>query len=101
MSALDTTAHESTNLQGFYSYHDYLKGIYYGPGVVETALPKLLYTLGGNKALIVTGKSLFEKVERFIYLHMNALIRQSSADGCREAGRGDTSGKERIWRDAS
>ena len=73
MSALDTTVHESTDLQGFYGYHDYLKGVYYGPGIVETALPKLLNTLGAKRALIVTGKSLFEKVyphAHLSYLHI-------------------------------
>jgi hypothetical protein len=33
-----------------------------GPGSVETALPKLLEILGAKRALIVTGKSLLEKV---------------------------------------
>ncbi|KIJ67918.1 hypothetical protein HYDPIDRAFT_107456 [Hydnomerulius pinastri MD-312] len=50
-----------SNLYGSYAYHDTLKGVYYGPGCVRTALPKLLPILGGSKALIVTGKSLREK----------------------------------------
>lgn len=33
-----------------------------GPGITETALPKLLDAIGGKRALIVTGKSLLEKV---------------------------------------
>ncbi|KAF9244928.1 alcohol dehydrogenase IV [Melanogaster broomeanus] len=48
-------------LHGSYAYHDTLKGVYYGPGCIRTALPKLLPILNGSKALIVTGKSLREK----------------------------------------
>jgi hypothetical protein len=33
-----------------------------GPGCVKTVLPKLLSQFGGEKALIITGKSLREKV---------------------------------------
>jgi alcohol dehydrogenase class IV len=62
MSALDSTKHESSSLQGFYGWTDTLKGVYYGPGSLKTALPKLLDTLGTKKALIVTGKSLHNKV---------------------------------------
>ena len=52
----------SSSLSGFYSYTDTLKGVHYGPGSVGTALPKLLDTIGGKKALVVTGKSLFTAV---------------------------------------
>lgn len=62
MSAMDTAAYTSSELQGMYSYTDTLKGIYYGPGSIETALPELLKEFNATKALIVTGKSLFEKV---------------------------------------
>ena len=51
-----------SNLHGSYAYHDTLKGVYYGPGCVHTALPKLLSILNGRKAFVVTGKSLREKV---------------------------------------
>ncbi|KAF8135704.1 alcohol dehydrogenase IV [Boletus edulis] len=51
----------NSNLHGSYAYHDTLKGVYYGPGCVHTALPTLLAVLGGTKALVVTGKSLREK----------------------------------------
>ena len=61
MSAMDLTNYGSSDLQGYYSYPN-IKAVYYGPGCIETALPKLLSTLGSKKALIVTGKSLFEKV---------------------------------------
>jgi hypothetical protein len=50
------------DISGFYAYTDTLKGVYYGPKCVETALPKLLDALGGKRALIVTGKSLRDKV---------------------------------------
>jgi len=54
-------ADTDSNLHGSYAYHDTLKGVYYGPGCVHTALPTLLAVLGGTKALVVTGKSLREK----------------------------------------
>lgn len=62
MSGLDNTQYESTNLRGEYAWTDNLKGIHYGPGSVKTALPKLLKTLGASKALVVTGRSLHDKV---------------------------------------
>lgn len=52
----------ASSQHGSYAYQDTLKGIYFGPGCLESALPQLLRTLGGTKALIVTGKSLREKV---------------------------------------
>lgn len=61
MPASDTSVLDSS-LQGYYSWTDTLKGVYYGPGSVVHALPKLLETLGVKKALIVTGRSLYEKV---------------------------------------
>lgn len=62
MSLLDTKEYESTDLSGFYSWTEQLKGVQYGPGCVETALPKFLTLFGAKKALIVTGRSLYEKV---------------------------------------
>ncbi|KAG8213699.1 alcohol dehydrogenase IV [Butyriboletus roseoflavus] len=50
-----------SKLHGSYAYHDTLKGVYYGPGCVRTALPKLLSILDGKKAFVITGKSLREK----------------------------------------
>ncbi|KAJ3516426.1 hypothetical protein NLJ89_g1125 [Agrocybe chaxingu] len=61
MSSIDTTATAASSLHGFYGWTDTLKGVYYGPGCVNAALPKLLDTLGVKKALIVTGKSLHQK----------------------------------------
>ncbi|KAG1734725.1 alcohol dehydrogenase IV [Suillus paluster] len=48
---------------GSYAYTDTLKGVYYGPKCVETALPKLLHTLGAKRALVVTGRSLRDKTD--------------------------------------
>lgn len=62
MSVLDPSQYPSTNLQGFYAWTDTLKGVHYGPGSVHTALPKLLGIIGIKRALVVTGKSLYEKV---------------------------------------
>lgn len=53
---------QDATVSGFYSWTDTLKGVYYGPGSVRTALPKLLKLIGGTKVLIVTGNSLCEKV---------------------------------------
>lgn len=64
----------SSNLSGSYAYTDTLKGVYYGPGSIKTALPKLLGILGAKKALLVTGRSLFHKVpQQFIYLAIRIL----------------------------
>jgi hypothetical protein len=52
----------STELHGYYAWTHTLEGVYYGPGSVSTALPKLLDTLGASKAFIVTGNSLYTKV---------------------------------------
>jgi hypothetical protein len=52
----------STELHGYYAWTHTLEGVYYGPGSVSTALPKLLHTLGASKAFIVTGNSLYTKV---------------------------------------
>lgn len=49
-------------LQGSYAYTDPLKGVYYGPGCLSSALPKLLDAVGAKTTLIVTGRSLHTKV---------------------------------------
>ncbi|KAI0318236.1 alcohol dehydrogenase IV [Amylostereum chailletii] len=63
MSAQPTRTNASKQLHGYYAWTDTLKGIYYGPGSLSTALPKLRTEIGGNKALIVTGKSLYHKTD--------------------------------------
>lgn len=63
---MSTTQQHAGSLDGFYAYTDVLKGVYFGPGSVKTALPKLLDTLGAKKALLVTGNSLYNKVRLFI-----------------------------------
>lgn len=80
MSSLDNAKYDSCSLQGSYRWNDTLKGIYYGPGSVNTALPKLLDVLGTTRALIVTGKSLHDKVNT---IHVNGrwlLIRGFQTD---------------------
>jgi len=79
MSGLDTTPYESTSLRGFYSWTDTLKGVYYGPGSVATALPKLLTTIGAKKALVVTGKSLREKTD--VVKKIEDILKQHNAYG--------------------
>ncbi|EPQ57494.1 iron-containing alcohol dehydrogenase [Gloeophyllum trabeum ATCC 11539] len=79
MSALDSTQHDSTNIRGFYAYTDTLKGVFYGPGSVNTALPKLLDTLNGTKALIVTGKSLHDKTD--VVKKVENVLRERGAYG--------------------
>ncbi|KAJ3920425.1 alcohol dehydrogenase IV [Lentinula edodes] len=62
MSIVDySVEYPSTELQGFYGWTDTLRGIQYGPGSVSTALPKFFKLLGVSKALVLTGKSLYEK----------------------------------------
>ena len=52
----------TTELSGYYAWTRTLEGVYYGPGSVTTALPKLLSDLEASKALVVTGNSLYTKV---------------------------------------
>ncbi|CDO75524.1 hypothetical protein BN946_scf184871.g5 [Trametes cinnabarina] len=63
MSSLDSTKYDSSDLRGSYSWTEPLKGIYYGPGSVKTALPKLLDILGAKKALVLTGRTLHDKTD--------------------------------------
>jgi len=49
-------------ISGFYAYTQTLKGVYYGPGSVNKSLISILEGFGSKKVLIVTGKSLREKV---------------------------------------
>ncbi|KAJ7087284.1 iron-containing alcohol dehydrogenase [Mycena belliarum] len=53
----------SSTTSGSYGWTDTLKGIYYGPGCVDTALPALIAKLGVKKGLIVTGRSLSTKTD--------------------------------------
>ncbi|KAI0293943.1 alcohol dehydrogenase IV [Russula brevipes] len=53
----------STEVSGYYAWTNTLEGVHYGPGSVVTALPKLLDSLGGSKALVVTGNSLYTKTD--------------------------------------
>ncbi|KAI0674770.1 iron-containing alcohol dehydrogenase [Trametes maxima] len=60
-----STPHDqSSSMQTSYSWNDTIRGVYYGPGCVKTALPNLLEQLGGKRALIVTGRSLYDKARR-------------------------------------
>ncbi|EPS94150.1 hypothetical protein FOMPIDRAFT_1063307 [Fomitopsis schrenkii] len=77
MSGLDNVKYDSTNLQGQYAWTDTLKGVHYGPGSVNTALPKLLKTLGASKALVVTGRSLHDKTD--VVRKVEDVLRQHNA----------------------
>jgi hypothetical protein len=57
-------AGSGSSVSGFYASTDTLRGVHYGPGSVDTALPKLLNALGMKKVLIVTGKTLYTKVSQ-------------------------------------
>lgn len=62
MSTVDRDTSTSTTYQGYYSWQLHLKGLFYGPGCVKTALPELLKTLGITRALVLTSKSVLFKV---------------------------------------
>ncbi|KZT04646.1 alcohol dehydrogenase IV [Laetiporus sulphureus 93-53] len=79
MSSVDSTEYESSSLQGSYAWTETLKGVYYGPGSLKTALPKLLDVLGGAKALIVTGRSLYEKTD--VVKKVEAILKERKAYG--------------------
>ena len=50
------------DMHGSYAYPDTLKRVTYGPGCLQTELPKLMDVLGVKKGFIVTGHSLHTKV---------------------------------------
>lgn len=64
---------------GSYAYVDTLKGVYYGPKCVETALPELLDILGAKRALIVTGRSLRNKTG--VVAKIENILKKSNAFG--------------------
>ncbi|TRM69933.1 hypothetical protein BD626DRAFT_475802 [Schizophyllum amplum] len=68
-----------SDLHGFYGWTDTLKGVYYGHGCIQTALPKLLSTIGGTKALIVTGKTLYNKTD--VVKIVESILRSNNAYG--------------------
>ncbi|KAF9464993.1 alcohol dehydrogenase IV [Collybia nuda] len=81
MSAMDNGKHDGNpnSLHGFYGWTDTLKGVFYGPGSVKTALPKLLSTLGVRNALVVTGKSLYTKTS--IVKTVEGILQELGAHG--------------------
>ncbi|KAI0768744.1 iron-containing alcohol dehydrogenase [Trametes elegans] len=79
MSSLDQTQYGSSDLSGSYSWTDTLKGVYYGPGSVKTALPKLLNTLETKKALVVTGRSLHDKTD--VVKQVENILKEHNAFG--------------------
>ncbi|KAI0051207.1 alcohol dehydrogenase IV [Auriscalpium vulgare] len=70
---------ESTKISGSYAYSETLSGVHYGPGSVKTALPTLLKQIGGKKALVVTGKSLFNKTD--VVKTVESILRAENAFG--------------------
>lgn len=64
-------------ISGFYAYTQTLKGVYYGPGSVKNSLTSVLEGLNTKKVLIVTGKSLREKVGRFFFSQTEGYLIQS------------------------
>ncbi|KAF9269251.1 iron-containing alcohol dehydrogenase [Marasmius fiardii PR-910] len=79
MSGLDLNQYDSSNLQGSYAWTDTLRGIHFGPGSVDRALPKLFVTLGASKALLVTGKSLYNKTD--VVKKVEGILRSMNAYG--------------------
>ncbi|KAF8633424.1 hypothetical protein AX17_004595 [Amanita inopinata Kibby_2008] len=63
----------------FYGWTDTLKAVYYGPGSVKSALPKLLSTLKATRALVVTGRSLHEKTD--VVQRIEAILKEHGAYG--------------------
>ncbi|KAF5326548.1 hypothetical protein D9611_000231 [Ephemerocybe angulata] len=86
MSTLDDTPPQDT-LSGFYGWTDTLKGIYYGPGSVATALPALLDTLNVKKALVVTGRSLHDKTD--VVKRVESILKERDAHGATFYGIGE------------
>ncbi|KAF8345905.1 alcohol dehydrogenase IV [Amanita rubescens] len=63
----------------YYAWTDTLKYVYYGPGSVKSALPKLLDALKASRALVVTGKTLHEKTD--VVRKIEAILKESNAYG--------------------
>lgn len=61
-------------ISGFYAYTQTLKGVYYGPGSVKSSLISVLEGFETKKVLIVTGKSLREKVGRIWVWQMGGYL---------------------------
>ncbi|KAF8743985.1 hypothetical protein AX14_013387 [Amanita brunnescens Koide BX004] len=70
---------EAAMSASYYAWTDTLKGIYYGPGSLKSALPKLLDTLKASRALVVTGKTLHEKTD--VVRRVEAILKESNAYG--------------------
>ncbi|KAL5484781.1 hypothetical protein ACEPAI_7423 [Sanghuangporus weigelae] len=68
-----------SDLHGFYGYLDPLKDVFYGPGCLKDALPKLLQMLEVNKALVVTGRSLHTKTD--VVRKVEQVLRSRNAYG--------------------
>ncbi|RPD63712.1 alcohol dehydrogenase IV [Lentinus tigrinus ALCF2SS1-6] len=68
-----------SSLTGSYAYNDTLKGVYYGPGSIKTALPKLLDILGVKRALVLTGRSLFHNTN--IIKTVESILKEHDAYG--------------------
>ncbi|TFK22557.1 alcohol dehydrogenase IV [Coprinopsis marcescibilis] len=78
MSSLDDSL-ATDPLHGFYGWTDTLKGVYYGPGSVKTAIPKLLKILKVKKALIVTGRTLNDKTD--VVRRVEQILKENDAYG--------------------
>lgn len=79
MSTLDDNDISGAALSGYYAWTDTLKAVYYGPGSLEFAIPKLLKTLQVKKALVVTGKTLNNKTD--VVRKVEQVLRNNNAYG--------------------
>ncbi|KAK1225049.1 hypothetical protein PQX77_012011 [Marasmius sp. AFHP31] len=70
---------ENPDLHGSYAWSNALRGLYYGPGCMESALPKVIKDTGASRALIVTGKSLKDKTD--VVGRVEAVLRSLDAFG--------------------
>jgi len=66
MSIINCDTHPSTTYQGHYGWHLNLQGVYYGPGCTKTVLPQLLDDLGIKRVMLLTSKSVLNKVFFFL-----------------------------------
>ncbi|KAJ7592920.1 alcohol dehydrogenase IV [Mycena floridula] len=69
----------SYTMQGSYAWPESLKSVQYGPGSLGTALPTLLKAAGATKALIVTGRSLYEKTD--VVQKVETILKEHNAYG--------------------
>ncbi|KLO09147.1 alcohol dehydrogenase IV [Schizopora paradoxa] len=76
-----------TTIQGSLGSSPTLQSVFYGPGCVSNALPKLIKSFGVKKALVVTGNTLRTKTD--VVKKVETILEQHDAHGATFSGIGE------------